>query len=274
MRLIFAVVLLAGLGLAGFAIHTAQNRFSQYQQALSDSRNAIIPVTDVVVLSREVRYGHPLRENDIRLVPWPADALPAGVFRSVEEVFPEDGKGPRTALRLMERNEPLMRSKVTNPGEDAGVAARLATGMRAYALRVDVSSGVSGFLRPGDRVDVYWTGNAGGRDSGVTRLIQANLALIAVDQQTDEERDRPTIARTITVEASPEVVAKLAQAQATGSLSLALVGVLDDTESDSVQATIDQILGARDTSAPKRCTIRNRRGAEVVEIPIPCPEEG
>ena len=52
--------------------------------------------------------------------------------------------------------------KVTDPGEEAGVTSQLEPGMRAFALRVDVASGVSGFLRPGDRVDIYWTGSVGG----------------------------------------------------------------------------------------------------------------
>ena len=271
MRLIFAVILLAGLGLAGFAIHTAQNRFAQYQAALKSSQEAIVPITSVVVVNRQLRYGQPIRPGDLRAVAWPADALPSGVFRSMEEVFPAGADEPRIALRVIERNEPLLQVKVTEPGEDAGVAARLGQGMRAFALRVDVSSGVSGFLRPGDRVDVYWTGS--GQGGGLTRLIHPNLQLIAVDQQTDEDRNNPILARTITVEAPPEVVAKLAQAQATGKLSLALVGVEDETESASVEATLDQILGPRDVVQQRRtCSIRQRRGAEVVNIPVRCPE--
>ena len=49
------------------------------------------------------------------------------------------------------------------PGQDAGVSSRLSKGMRAFAIRVDVATGVSGFLRPGDRVDVYWSGTIQGR---------------------------------------------------------------------------------------------------------------
>lgn len=272
MRMIFAIVLLAGLGLAGFAIHTAQNRFAQYQDALQSSQEAIVPVTDVFVAARAMRYGDTLGPDDVKPVQWPSSALPSGVFRDMEELFPEGG-GKRTVLRVVERHEPLLKVKVTEPGEDAGVAARLGEGMRAFALRVDVMSGVSGFLRPGDRVDVYWTGT--GEDGGVTRLIEANLRLIAIDQQTDEERSNPTIAQTVTVEAAPAIVAKLAQAQATGRLTLALVGVSDETQSASVEATLDEILGAQDTSqGPRVCTIRNRRGAEVVAIRVPCPDGG
>lgn len=85
----------------------------------------------------------------------PTDALPPGAFTELSQIFPDENKVPRTVMRVMERGEPLLIMKVTGPGENAGVAARLSKGMRAFALRDDVMSGVSGFLRPGDRVDVY-----------------------------------------------------------------------------------------------------------------------
>lgn len=271
MRLIFGIVLLAGLALAGFAIHTAQGRFNQYKSALASSQNSIVPTKEVFVVRRQLRYGDELRKTDVRAIDWPANSIPAGTFASLEDIFPPEVSGNRTVLRLMERDEPLLLSKVTRPGEEAGIAATLTPGMRAFTLSVDVNSGVSGFLRPGDRVDVYWTG--GGEQGGVTRLIEAGMPLIAIDQQTDEQRNNPTIARNVTVEAHPAVVAKLAQAQATGRLSLALVGVQDDTESESVEATLREVLGAEETAGRQICTVRTRKGAEVVLIPVACPED-
>jgi pilus assembly protein CpaB len=151
--------------------------------------------------------------------------------------------------------------------------------MRAFAINVDVSSGVSGFLRPGDRVDVYWTGSTGqARETRkVTKLIEANVRLIAVDQTADEDRYSPVIARTVTVEASPQQVAALAQAQSTGKLSLSLVGAQDDTTAESVEINQRQLLGIPEEEqvvekkAEKQvCTIRTRKGSDVIEIPIPC----
>jgi pilus assembly protein CpaB len=172
----------------------------------------------------------------------------------------------------MEADEPVLVSKVTAPGEDAGVASRLQEGMRALALRVDVISGVSGFLRPGDRVDVYWTGN-GREGERVTRLIRSNVQIIAVDQIADEDRNNPTVARTITVMAGPGDIAALTQAQASGNLTLALVGVSDETVSDEVEVSTDQLLGAQEvvqSSGPEICTVRARRGGEVVVTQVPC----
>lgn len=272
MRIVFGLVLVAGIGIAGYAVSIAKDRFEQYQTALTQQQSAILPTTQVYVVNRQVRYGDVLRPQDVSLIRWPAGHVPFGAFTEESQLFPE-GDDMRTVLRVMERNEPVLVSKVTSPGEDAGVASRLEEGMRAIALTVNVVSGVSGFLRPGDHVDVYWTGT--GRDgNSVTRLIKSSVHIIAIDQVADEDRSDPTIARTITVSAPPDEIAALTQAQATGALTLALVGVGDDTLSDNVQASTDALLGevevAVEEERPEICTVRNRRGAEVVLIQVPC----
>jgi pilus assembly protein CpaB len=272
MRLIFGLVLIIGIGIAGFAVSVAKERFDQYQSALAETSGAIVPTTEVYVMTRQIRYGELLRQSDVRAIRWPSDHVPFGTFTSLDDLFPPEGGQLRTVLRVMERDEPVLLSKVTQPGQDAGVASRLETGMRAIALRVDVASGVSGFLRPGDQVDVYWTG-MGREGYSVTRLIRSNVQIMAIDQIADEDRNSPTLARTITISSPPEEIAALTQAQATGSLTLALVGVGDETISDEVEMSTDSLLGdvqVQDTTGPRVCTVRNRRGAEVFVTQVPC----
>ncbi len=273
MRIVFILVLAVGVGLAGFAVSIAKDRFDQYQTALNEQQSAIVPTTNVVVVNRQLRYGERLTPEDVQVIRWPAEYVPFGSFSTIEDLFPADDDGARTVLRVMEQHEPILLAKVTAPGEDAGVASRLAEGMRAIALRVDVSSGVSGFLRPGDRVDVYWTGMGRSGDS-VTRLIRANVQLIAIDQIADEQRNNPTIARTITITARPEDVAALTQAQSTGNLTLALVGVDDVTEVGEVEVSTSALLGeiaeVAEAEGPEICTVRRRNGSEVIIQQVTC----
>jgi pilus assembly protein CpaB len=277
MRLIFGLVLVVGIGLAGFAVYMARDFIGGYQAQLDAeraARGAIIPTVDVFVVNRTLRYGQQITAEDIRAVSWPETAIPEGTFRTIEEVFPEGERKFRTVIRAMEKDEALMSVKVSRPGADAGVSSRLTQGMRAFAIRVDVSSGVSGFLRPGDRVDVYWSGtgvNEVGVTEAITKLILASVDLIAVDQIADSDRAAPTIARTVTVEVTPRQVAALAQAQASGRLSLALVGAQDETTTDAVEVGQGEIIGEINTPKAQSCTVRTRRGAEIIETPIPCP---
>lgn len=281
MRMVFGLVLLVGIGLAGGAVMMAKNYIEAYQLELAKeraAREAIVPTVDVLVSDVPLRYGEILKPESVRSVRWPEDAVPEGTFKATEDLFPNNNARPRYVLRAMEKNEAIMAIKVTEPGEDAGLISRLEKGMRAFAIRVDVSTGVSGFLRPGDRVDIYWTGLLPGRNnrSDVTKLIESGITLIAIDQTTGGDLDGAVIARTVTVAASPDQVAKLAQAQSTGSLSLALLGADDDTVSGTIEVDQNALLGLAEAEIqaepePERvCTIRTRRGAEVVEIPIPC----
>ena len=280
MRVIFGLVLLAGLALAGGAVFMAKDYIGQYLAELARAKEmqcAIVPTQTVFVAARSLNYGDVLAPEDVREVKWPKDAIPEGTFDDLAVLFPEGDEESRLIVRPMEENEAVLAVKITEPGEDIGLTSRLEKGMRAFTIRVDVASGVSGFLRPGDKVDVYWTGqiaDAGGSQD-VTMLIQNAVRLIAVDQ-TDNQMNGTRIARTVTVAAKPEQVAALAQAQSTGKLSLSLVGAGDDTEVNEIRVDQVSLLGLTQAApvakAPeaKVCTIRTRRGAEVVVIPIPC----
>ncbi|WP_372571290.1 Flp pilus assembly protein CpaB [Ruegeria jejuensis] len=283
MRAVFGLVLIVGVALAGGAVMMARGYIEEHRLQLAKERQAraqIVPTQEVLVANTQLRYGAQLEPEHVRVVRWPVDAIPEGTFTKAENLFAAEAKDNRFVIRTMEKGEAIMAVKVTEIGEDAGLTSRLERGMRAFAVKVDVTSGVSGFLRPGDRVDVYWTGGTGGAIEGesgeVTRLIQTNIQLIAIDQSAGNERNGASIARTVTVAARPEQIAILAQGQNTGKLTLALVGATDDTVASTVEVNKRALLGLGDREAApevqqkKVCTIRNRRGAEVIEIPIPC----
>lgn len=287
MRMVFALVLLLGLGLAGFAVYMAQNYMAQIQaerDMLIAAQSEAPDLVDVVVAKRPLKYGDRVHREDLQTIKWPRASLPAGVFHMVSApvdappeapaVFAANEARPRAALRSFEPFEPILASKITRPGVDAGITSNLSPGMRALAIKVDVTTGVSGFLRPGDRVDVYWTGRADGNE--VTKLIQPGLRLIAIDQSADADRSEETlIARTVTVEANSQQVAALAQAQSTGRLTLALVGSGDTTLSETVEIDQRQLLGLKEeqivvVEQEEICTVRTNRGGEIVEVEIPC----
>lgn len=283
MRMVFGLVLLVGIVLAGGAVYLAKDRIAEYQVANARAQEAlsqIVPTVAVFVAEKPLKYGQKLQREDVRTVNWPENAIPEGAFIDEAVLFPENSDALRVILRAIEKDEAIMVMKVTEPGADAGLTSSLERGMRAFTLKVDVSSGVSGFLRPGDRVDIYWTGRVTtdrtNRSGDFTKLIEPGVKLIAIDQSSGGTLDEATIAQTVTVAISPQQVAALAQAQSTGKLSLSLVGTDDDTLASAVEVDQRSLLGlleeeaAAEVAAERVCTIRTRRGAEVVAIPIPC----
>lgn len=275
MRMVFALVLVMGVAIAGGAVYMAMERFNQYETALAEKNTPQIQKIDlktIYVAATELDYGKPLTIDDVKAVEFPLGAIPENSFSELETLIGtgDDANEFRTVLRTMEPGEAILSTKVTRLGEDAGVSSRLKKGMRAFAIRVDVASGVSGFLRPGDKVDVYWTGQS--NTETVTKLILNGLELIAIDQQADASRNVTTVARTVTVAANVKTIAALVQAQSTGKLLLSLRGIDDETTSEQIEITKDDLLGREQIKLVEKqiCTIKTRRGADVIEIPIPC----
>lgn len=268
-------ILVLGLGLAGYGVYMAQSYVSQTHEAIAAAQARQQPVQNaietvpMVVATRALRYGEPILPDDIRLVRWPTESVPAGGFQALTDVV-SDSNRPRVVLRAMEPNEPILAIKVSQPGQPAGIAAQLSPGLRAFTIRIDTSSGISGSLRPSDMVDLYWTGR--GQNGEVTRLLSSALRIIALDENADQDRTSTGVPRSVTIEAAPETVATIAQGQSTGRLSLSVVGLDDERELAGIEVDARRLLGVETAVVVpvERCSIRTRRGSEVVMIEIPC----
>lgn len=289
MRMVFGLVLLVGVALAGFAVYMAQGYLAQTQSErdqLLAAQAAMPKMVAVVVAKKDLKYGDRFTKDDLDIVPWQADKLPEGTFNAITApsgadpaivpVFLETETRPRAVMRNTGKNEPILAKKVTDPGVDAGILANLTPGLSATTINVDAASGVSGFLRPGDKVDVYWSGSSNGNP--VTKLLQRAVKVIAIDQSSDADRaDQNQVARTVTVEAPPEQVAGLAMAQRSGYLTLALVAQNAGQDTGTIEVDQNKLLGITPDAGPvavapdKVCTVKQNRGGEIVDVVIPCP---
>lgn len=276
MRMIFGLVLIAGLALAGAAVYLAKGFISKQDVAVQTEkliRQKSGGLIEVFVVNKPKNYGDKITKEDVQLSYWPKNAMPDGAFTDMAVLFPADTTEPRYVIRQMEKFEPLLAVKITEPGEQAGLNGELEQGMRAFAIKVEAAD----FLQTGDRVDIYWTGAIEGTTGDTTRLIEDSMKIIATDRSIDGGvSDAAIQSRTMTVAASPEQVARLAQAQATGRLVMALVGTGDEVASGPIEVNSNQLLGIEAQApiavaeAAQSCSIRTRKGNEVVEVPIPC----
>ena len=281
MRMVFGLVLVVGLALAGAAVYMANNYFSKTEAALNHERELRAktgPLVEVYVVNKIKKYGDTLTKEDVQLIYWPQNALPEHIFMKEADLFPEGEKAPRYVMRQMEKFEPVLLEKVTEPGQMAGLTGQLGKGQGAFAIKVDVASGVSGFVQPGDFVDVYWTGSAGDDNGSMTRLIENGVKVVAVDQKTDDSSSAAAVARTVTVAATREQVARLAQAAATGKLALSLVSSEDAGATGLIEVNGNSLLGITEqpevaavvAEPEKVCTITTNKGGVKTVEPIPC----
>ena len=286
MRAIFGLVLVLGMVLAGGAVYLVKGYIADTESALIAEREraaGAVETVDVLAVKAAKAFGDTLTLEDLQKVKYPKDTLPEGSFASKEELFPEGLDVGRSVLRAMDANEIVLASKVTEQGEIASITQALRPRMRAFTINVNAATGVSGFLRPGNRVDIYWTGSVEpGRRPDDTYLIGSSIELVAIDQSTDRNSTETRIPSTVTVQVSPSDVARLAQAQAEGKLSLSLVGS-DSAENvvpDGEQAiTLPEPPAApvvvaevpvEAAPAPQACYTTVRRGTEKVRMEIAC----
>ncbi|GHC49262.1 Flp pilus assembly protein CpaB [Neogemmobacter tilapiae] len=278
MRSVFGLVLVLGVALAGFAVYMVQGYLNQTQaevQNLASERAKVGELVEVLAITKPLKFGEELKPEDVQKIYLQKAFLPDGVFIEVDALFPKDAK-PRYIQRQLEKFEALTAVKVTEPGQAPGL--RLSPGMRAFTIEVDAISGVSGFIKPDDRVDVFWSGTVGSEGKSITQSILFQLRVIAVDQSSNTDAVQATVARTVTVEVTSDQVAVLAQAQNTGSLRLSLAGTDAQAPDAPIITTTETMLGiveapvieAAPVVAEEVCTTRERKGTEVVETPIDC----
>jgi len=195
---------------------------------VATSNGVAIPV---VVAAANIPRGATLDASMLKLVAYPTDGAPAGVFHTVAEVAGAAGQG-RLALRSMVVNEPVLPGNITGPGGKLNLSAVVTPGMRAVSLRSNDVSGVGGFVLPGDRVDILLTravsGSSQATNNTVTQVLAENVRVLGVDQSANDEADKPVVAKAVTIEVTPEQAQSISLGQQIGSVSMSLRRVADD----------------------------------------------
>src|SRR5215218_6089134 len=180
----------------------------------------------VVMILLAVVFGAMAIFAGPREIAWPEGSVPKGAFAKIDELL--DGKTRRVALAALEENEPVLKAKVTGPGQRGSLAAVIQQGMKAVTVRVNDINGVAGFVLPGERVDVLLVRNLE-RTEAYSDVLLQNVKVLAVDQLADESSDKPALVKAVTVEVTTADAQKLTLAGSVGTLALALrsAGVAD-----------------------------------------------
>jgi pilus assembly protein CpaB len=209
---------------------------------------------------------------------WPADSVPPGAFNDPASLLPTDGKEPRRAMRAIAQGELVSAARVSDFGEKVTIAQTLSANARAMAINVNAATAVGGFVTPGDFVDIVLTQGNGELLRTVT--ILQNIRVIGVDQDANENTDAPVVARTVTVEVTPEQGQRLALAQRAGELSLSLRdsnGAVDEVlpalnlndllqiEEPKAVETVETVDSKEPAPAPIRRSVTVIRGTEMSE---------
>jgi pilus assembly protein CpaB len=213
------VVLAVAFGvMAIFAGQRWLDRQAAAQRVVREPALAKPIETTIVVAKTPLKFGTEVTHSHLTEIPWVGEALPEGSFRFISDIL--NGQGRRVALSSIEINEPVLKAKITGPGQRASLAAVLEDGMKAVTVRVNDVLGVAGFVLPGERIDVLLTRNL--EKESYADLILQNVRVLAIDQLADDRADKPAVVKAVTLEVTTQQAQKLALASTVGTLSLSL----------------------------------------------------
>lgn len=257
----FAVAILLGL----LAVILARGYIGS--QRATPGAAAPTGMTPVVVATGPIARGVALQPAMLKVVNFPSDSVPQGAFQAVDQVVAANGP-PRLALREMVANEAVVAAKVSGPGSRPSLAGQLTPGMRAVSMATSEVSGVAGFVLPGDRVDILLTREiAGVTPQTLVQVLAENVLVLGVDQQAEAEK--PTVARAVTVEVTPDQAQAIPLAQAVGEVSLALRQTADGQPLAKRLTTLADLGGARPRTAP---VVRRAVARAPAPPPLPLPQ--
>ncbi len=194
----------------------------------------------VAVAAVNLPWGTKLMPEMIKTTPFLKESMPMGHFSTVTNL---NGRVLITPLKL---NDPITEHKLAPISvETGGVAAIIKAGKRAIAVKGDKVIGISGFINPGNRVDVLVTVQDPKKKEEKTKTILENIPVLATGTQIQEnEKGEPAPVDVYTLEVTPEEAEKLALAAAEGKLQMALRSVTDANEIYTDGITIPQLLSS------------------------------
>jgi pilus assembly protein CpaB len=247
------VLLIGALIVAAVTAVTAKNMFSGASAPTAAAKPVVPKGPEVLVATRSLPVGTIIDAEALRFQIWPAGLVQPAYF-----IKGKPGANPADLMGTVVRSEitagqPVTAGALIKPGERGFLAAALGPGMRAVTVAVSDTSGVAGFVFPGDRVDMVLTQEVGGGGDvaplKVSETILRNVRVLATDRRmTAQGEDGKAIVRntsTVTLEATPKIAEKIAVAQTMGRLSLSLRSIADNS------AELERAIASGEVTVPE-----------------------
>jgi pilus assembly protein CpaB len=217
--IMLGVALLLGLLAAWIA-----NRWIQ-------SRVVANQAVSVVVAAVEIPYGVKLEASQVKVIAWPGNLAPQGAYSSKEQVI------GRITMNKFYPDEIITEKRIAEHLGGSALSALIAKDYRAISVRVDDVVGVSGFILPGNKVDILVTKKDRSKNQAITCTLLQNINVLAVDQESSPEKEKPAIVKAVTLELKPEEANKIVNARQEGTIQLTLRNPLDKSSEETCEET-------------------------------------
>lgn len=240
------LLLLVALGTAAMTAFLANNWINSERaslMAMTPTAQTIAPVAHVLIIKDNLKAGNFVRAENLKWLSWPEDGVSEQyIVQGTRKIEDFVGAVVRNGVTP---GQPMTDSLVVHPGERGFLAAVLGIGSRAVTVPVNATSGIAGFIFPGDRVDLILTSRFNSQDAEgktlnrfVTKTLLSGIRVLAIDQKTESVDGEVSPAKTVTMEVTPKQAEKIAIGMAMGSLSLSLQSLARDETNIEGSATL------------------------------------
>lgn len=225
--LLLCLALLLAAGTAIFARSWIVNERAQILASVpSQKAPKTLNTVRVLVARKALPIGTFLNADKVEWRDWPKDGVGDGyIVKSKDAIKKLQGAVVRSAINA---GEPITPARVVHPGDRGFLAAVLEPGMRAVSVPVNATTGISGLVFPGDKVDVLLSVRMRGQTETKTNrtryfseTLLRGIRVLAIDQALNND-GKAKVAKTATLEVSPKQAEKVAVALEMGNLSLSL----------------------------------------------------
>ncbi|HOJ62531.1 MAG TPA: Flp pilus assembly protein CpaB [bacterium] len=248
------------------AVATAAVRNYLQSNIAAQQTGAAPPMAQVVVAKFKIPAGTAIKPEYLVVTELPAKAIPMNAFKTMEKL---EGRVVNSDIYP---GEVVLSSRLEPEGAQAGLSALIPKGMRAITLKVDDTTGVAGFVKPGNYVDVVTTiRSAEVQEGAISKVVLQNVKVIATGEQVEvnpQDAKQSRKVPTVTVLVTLEQVERLSLATTQGLMRLVLRNQTDTSEEQTMGATLSKLIPmANEDPSPPREVV----AAPVVEAPAPTP---
>lgn len=221
--------------------------------------DASIATQQIAVAAGDLARGTVLNKEMIKMAEYVKDNLPEGSFTDASSLL------GRVMIYPAHANEPIFESRLAPKDvTSGGVAVLIDKSMRAMTVKVDKVIGVSGFVHPGNRVDVLVTlKRADKTNIPYTKTILENVPVLVAGTEMEKRgrHGKAVEVDVITLEVTPTDAEKLALAATEGKIQLALRSFNDSEEVITRGATPASLLASYSPASPpvKKKAVRKIR---------------
>lgn len=152
---VIAVLVSGGVGVFLFSIVNSDDTKAVVPTSAPIVKEA--PTVQILVANQDILIGKKISADDLSWRAWPESLLNAEYITQNETTDQLNTLIGGIAKVEIISGEPIIPTKIVQPGDRGAMAILLRKGMRAVSIPVSAASGAGGFILPGDFVDIIVT---------------------------------------------------------------------------------------------------------------------